>query len=117
MLRIFIAILALAAPAAFAADAAPAAKAPKLQFDQLKGVKSWKKGGDNIVYVQGSSGDWYKAVMLETCMTLDTSKGVNFMTELDPVTNVKESRVVVARHICTVDSLTKVDGPPATATK
>jgi hypothetical protein len=114
MLRLLIAVLALAAPAAFAADAAPAAS---IQFDQLKGVKSWKKGGDNIVFVQGSSGDWYKAVMLETCMTLDTSKGVNFMTELDPVTNAKVSRVVVARHICTVDSMTTVDGPPAVAVK
>ena len=107
LLRILIAIIALATPAAFAA-----APAPSIQFDQLKGVKSWKKGGDNIVFVQGSTGDWYKAVMLETCMTLDTSKGVNFMTELDPLTNIKVSRVVVARHICTVDSLTKVDGPP-----
>ena len=117
MLRILIALLALFAPAAYAADAAPAAKATAIQFDQLKGVKSWKKGGDNIVFVQGSSGDWYKAMLLETCMTLDTSKGVNFMTELDPLTNIKVSRVVVARHICTVDTLTKVDGPPATPVK
>jgi hypothetical protein len=119
MLRILIAVLALAAPAAFAADAAPSNGSPtaSIQFDQLKGVKSWKKGGDNIVYVQASTGDWYKAALLETCMTLDTTKGVNFITELDPVTNVKVSQVVVARHICTVDSMTKVDGPPATAPK
>ncbi len=108
MIRVLAAVLMLAAPAALAAEAA----APKMQFDQLKGVKSWRKGGDNIVYVQGSGGDWYKVVMLETCMTFDTKKGISFLTELDPITNVKQSRVVVDRHICTVDSLTRLDGPP-----
>ena len=106
MIRIFTIALMLAAPVALAAEV------PNVQFDQLKGVKTWRKGGDNIVYVQGSAGDWYKAVMLETCMTLDTKKGISFMTELDPLTNIKQSRVVVDRHICTVDSLTMLDGPP-----
>lgn len=116
MIRILTAVLLLAAPAALAAEAAkPAPVKSDVQFDQLKGVKTWRKGGENIVYVQGSTGDWYKAVMLETCMTLDTKKGISFMTELDPVTNVKQSRVVVDRHICTVDSLTKLDGPPPPA--
>lgn len=109
MFRILAAVLMFAAPVALAAEAAAPAK---IQFDQLKGVKSWRKGGDNIVYVQGSAGDWYKAVMLETCMALDTSKGISFMTELDPLTDVKQSRVKVGRNICTVDSLTKLDGPP-----
>ena len=117
MIRILATVLLFAAPAALAAEAAKAPVAVT-QFDQLKGVKSWKKGGDNIVFVQSSAtGDWYKAMLLETCMTFDATKGINFMTELDPVTNQKTSRVVVARHICTVDSLTKVDGPPPIATK
>ncbi len=117
MIRILAAVLIFAASAAFAAEAAKPApvKSEPVQFDQLKGVKTWRKGGDNIVYVQGSTGDWYKAVMLETCMTLDTKKGISFMTELDPVTNIKQSRVVVDRHICTVDSLSKLDGPPPAA--
>ena len=110
MIRILAAVLMFAAPAALAAEA-PA----NVQFDQLKGVKTWRKGGDNIVYVQGSAGDWHKAVMLETCMTLDTKKGISFVTELDPITNIKQSRVVVDRHICTVDSLTKIDGQPPAA--
>lgn len=115
MIRILAAALlplVLAVPAV-AADAKPATS--HFQFDQLKGVKTWRKGGDNIVYVQGSAGDWYKAVMLETCMTLDTQKGISFITEIDPATNARESRVVVDRHICTVDSLTKLDGQPPAA--
>ena len=112
MIRILAAVLMLAAPAVMAAEAA---KPAGVLFDQLKGVKAWRRGGDNIVYVQSSGGDWYKAVMLETCMTLDTKKGISFITELDPVTNNKQSRVVVDRHICTVDSLTKLDGQPPPA--
>ncbi len=115
MIRILAAVLILAASATPHVWAADAAKSDPVLFDQLKGVKTWRKGGDNIVYVQGSTGDWYKAVMLETCMTLDTKKGISFLTELDPVTNVKQSRVVVDRHICTVDSLTRIDGQPPAA--
>jgi hypothetical protein len=107
-------ILAFAGPA-FAA-AAPQAT-PALQFDQIGTVKSWRAGGDNIVYVQDAKGQWYKAVLYETCMSLDTSKGVQFQTEVDPATNAKTSKVQVARHICTVQSLTKSDPPPAAAAK
>ena len=70
MIRILAAVLILAASATPHVWAADAAKPDPVLFDQLKGVKTWRKGGDNIVYVQGSTGDWYKAVMLETCMTL-----------------------------------------------
>jgi hypothetical protein len=102
--------LSLMAPATVALAAAPAQ--PALQFDQLGPVKAWRAGGENIVFVQDSKGQWYKATLFETCMSLDTSKGVKFQTEIDPATNAKESKVVVDRHICTVQTLAKSDPPP-----
>ena len=103
-------VLCLAAPGAALAAAAPAQ--PALQFDQIGPVKAWRAGGENIVFIQDGKGQWYKATLYETCMSLDTSKGVRFQTETDPATNAKESKVVVDRHICTVQSLTKSDPPP-----
>ncbi len=95
----------------YAAEATPAA-APSLQFSDLGGVKNWKAGGDAVIFVKNKADEWYKAEMAETCMTLDTKKGVNFQTALDPVTNEKTSAIVVDHHICRITSLTKVNGPP-----
>ena len=103
------------APAAVAAQATPTAagQGSAMQFDQMGAVKSWRAGGDNIVFVQDQTGQWYKAVLNETCMSLNTRNGVSFVTEVDPATNQKVSKVMVDRHICTVSSLTKSDAPPA----
>jgi hypothetical protein len=85
-----------------------------LQFSDLGGVKSWKSGGDAVVFVRSKDDQWYKADLAETCMKLDTKKGINFLTETEPETYSKVSKVVVDRHICTVTSLTKVDAPTTT---
>ena len=90
---------------------ASTAPAPALQFADLGGVQTWRAGGDTTVFVKNPAGQWYKVEMLETCMKLDTKKGVRFVTDLDPQTNQKSSAVVVDRHICRVTSLTKVDSP------
>jgi opacity protein-like surface antigen len=96
----------LATTTAMAADAA----AP-VQFDSIGGVKSWKAGGDAVVFIKNRADQWYKAELDEACMKYDTSKGVKFLTELDPVTNIKVSKVLVERRICKVVSLAKVDSP------
>ncbi len=93
--------------------AADAAAPPVINFADLKGVRSWQTGGEAIVFVKSTADQWYKAELAETCMALDTKKGINFITEIDPDTNEKVSKVVVDRHICRVISLTKVAAPPA----
>ena len=96
---------------ATAAEVKPGAKAPMMlgfNFNNIGGVRSWRAGGDTVVFIKNKSDQWYKAEMDDACMKLDTKKGVNFITETDPTTNVKTSAVVVDRHICRVTSLTKV---------
>jgi hypothetical protein len=92
---------------------APAAPQPALQFSDLDGVKSWRAGGDTVVFVKSRSDQWYKAEMQETCMKLNTKKGIKFVTETDPATLERFSAVVVDRHICRVTSLSKSDSPDA----
>jgi hypothetical protein len=98
-------LVALALPlTAYAAD-------EPILFNEIGGVKSWRSGGDALVFVLSKSDQWYRAELGETCMSQDTSKGVRFLTENDPATMTKSNRVVVNRSICTVISLTKVDAP------
>lgn len=78
-------------------------------FKDLGGVKSWKAGGDTVVFIKSSSDQWYRADMAETCMKLDTKKGINFIVNTDPETNEKINAVVVDRHICRVTSLKRVE--------
>ncbi|MBY0508994.1 MAG: hypothetical protein K2P94_02470 [Rhodospirillaceae bacterium] len=103
-------VIMAAALAGLSASAIAAEPAP-LQFTDLGGVRSWKSGGDTTVFVKSKSDQWYRADMRETCMKYDTSKGINFITELDPETNHKVSKVIVERRICVVTSLKKVDSP------
>ena len=94
-----------------------AADQPVINFADLKGVRSWQADGEAVVFVKSTSDQWYRAELAETCMSLDTKKGINFITEMDPDTNQKVSKVVVDRHICRVISLTKVAAPPAAKPK
>lgn len=109
--RVIVIVAAVASGPAWAASQ-PAAP---IQFSDLGSVRSWRVGGDTVIFVKDKSEQWYKAEMLETCMKLDTTKGVKFITELDPETNKKFSAVVVDRHICHITSLTKVAAPPEAA--
>ena len=85
---------------------------PALQFKDLGGVRSWKAGGDTIVFVKNRADKWFKAVMTDACMALDTKKGIKFITERDPETEERVSAVVVDRHICRVTSLMEIESPP-----
>lgn len=96
-----------------AAEATPAAPQEVLHFNQLGGVAGWQAGGDTVVFVKNRAAQWFEAKMVEACMALDTKKGIKFITDTDPETRVRISKVVVNRHICRVTSLTKVDAPPA----
>ncbi len=78
-------------------------------FKDLGGVKSWRAGGDTVIFIHSHSDQWYRADMAETCMKLDTSKGVNFIVNTDPETREKINAVVVDRHICRVTSLKRVE--------
>ncbi len=92
---------------------AQAAEVPlaQIHFNELDGVSSWRSGGEATVFVKDRMGQWYKAELAETCMSLDTKKGISFLTETDPDTKVKTSKVTVDHHICIVTSMSKVPSP------
>ena len=93
--------------------AAPEPPAVQFHFNEMGSVTSWRAGGDVVVFVKDKAEQWYKAELAETCMTLDTKKGISFLTETDMITKIKTSKVVVDRHICIVTAMTKVASPDA----
>jgi len=104
----FATVLSVAAQAA-----APETSTEQYHFNEMGGVTSWRAGGDAVVFVKDKADQWYKAELAETCMTLDTKKGLSFLTETDMITKVKTSKVVVDHHICIVTTMTKVASPDA----
>jgi len=62
-------------------------------------VKSWRAGGEATVFVKDKADQWYKAELAEMCMTLNTKKGISFLTGIDLVTK-KTSKVSVNDHMC-----------------
>jgi len=113
----------LAAGAVLAASlvSAPAhaAERPKTNmleftFSDLRGVTSWKKGSDTVVFIKNRANTWYKVEMREPCMAYDTKQGINFIVETDPENNSRTNAVVVERRICKVTSIIKVPSPDMT---
>lgn len=86
----------------------------RLQFRDIGTITDWRGDGPATVYVKDKADQWYKAEMLEACMSENTKDGVQFLTARDFDTNQLVSRVVVDHHICMVTSITKVATPPAT---
>ncbi len=113
---ILVAASCLTAAPVLAADAAPPSHYPSfpdIQLDSIGGVKSWKTGADDLIFIQSKTDQWYRAELSAACMKYDTSKGVNFVTELDPSNQVKISKVVVERRICRIVTMTRVNSPDA----
>ncbi len=86
-------------------------------FKDLGGVKSWRAGGDTVIFIKSHGDQWYRADMAETCMKLDTSKGINFIVNTDPKTQEKINAIVVDRHICRVTSLKRAEASEVPAEK
>ncbi len=115
-----VAALCLAAPVAVLAASPAKGGLPAMlsfTFKDLGGVKSWKAGGDTVVFIKNRDDQWYRADMVEGCMALDTKKGINFIVETDPETNARRNAVVVDRHICTVTSIKRVEASEVPAAK
>jgi hypothetical protein len=108
-------VQALTATAVVLASSAHGADAPRLQLRDVGAIEEWRGDGPTIVYVKNKTDQWYKVELYESCMSEDTSKGVQFLTTRDFDTDKMVSRVVVNRHICRVVWIETVKTPPKTA--
>lgn len=84
------------------------------------GISHWHVQNDHTLYIQGQDHQWYKAVLMSSCLGLPAAERVGFESNLDGTFD-KQSAIRVGQQSCPLASLTKTpsvqDGrkPPAAA--
>lgn len=107
--------LGITAAPAFAHSAAPPAAAQQeasVPFANVGGIRDWRSEGQRAIYVQDRSHQWYKATLMSPSIDLPFSEAIGFDT--GPIDTFDHfSNVIVHGQRYPVESLVKVDGPPA----
>lgn len=106
--------LGLAAAPAFAhaSQPAPAAHEVSIPFINMGGIRDWRSDGDRIIYLQDNGRHWYKATLMSPAIDLPFTEAIGFDT--GPVDTFDHfSSVVIRGQLYAVQSLVRVDGPPA----
>ena len=111
--------MALAGSAALSAAPADPAKKPadvSIPFVSHGGVKDWRAVDDHTLYIESTGGQWFKATTMGICIGLDFADKIGFDGG-GTDTFDKFSRLIVRGQPCPIESLAKVDGPPANKPK
>ena len=108
----------LAASAISPALADPPKKAPdvSIPFVSHGGVKDWRAVDDHTLYIEATGGQWFKATTMGACIGLDFADKIGFDGG-GTDTFDKFSRLIVRGQPCPIQTLEKVDGPPASKPK
>lgn len=114
--------LALAAAASFAAIAAaapprPAAPPPpageevSIPFVHFRGIQDFEADGENGVYLQDRSRNWYYAKLIGPCRELPWAIGMGVDTRGSPSFD-RFSTLIVDHERCPLQSLVRSGPPP-----
>jgi opacity protein-like surface antigen len=117
MKSIALAFGAMTLAGAAAVFAAPA-DAPKktadvsIPFVSHGGVRDWRAFDDHTLYIESQGSQWFKATTMGTCIGLDFADKIGFDGGGNDTFD-KFSRLIVRGQPCPIETLVKVDGPPA----
>ena len=104
----------LAAPPS---PAAPKQSAdPSIPFASSGGIRDWRAIDDHTLYIQARGGQWFKATTMGDCIGLNFADKIGFDAG-GTDTFDKFSRLIVRGQPCPIQTLVKVDGPPASKPK
>ena len=109
-----LAALSLGANPALAQNPQPAVEARQasISFVNRGGIRDWEADGRDTLYIQDRSRQWYKATLMSPSFELPFAWAIGFDTgPIDRLDNF--STVIVDGQRYPIDSLVKVDGPPA----
>ena len=116
-----IALAAAAMLAAFTttpilADTPKKANDVSIPFVSNGGVKDWRAIDDHTLYIETQGGQWFKATTMGMCLGLNFENRIGFDGG-GTDTFDKFSRLIVRGQPCPIQTLEKVDGPPASKPK
>lgn len=83
----------------------------RIPFPEYGGIESWRAVDDDTLYIEGRSGQWYRAELLGPCIGLRDDVAIGF--EITPAGGFDRfSSIFVDGRRCPLRSLTKIDAPP-----
>lgn len=88
------------------------ASTASIPFANLGGIRDWRATSDDTLYIQGRSGQWYRASLLGDCQGLRFEQSIGFVIEPSGSFD-KFSSILVNGHECPLTSMTKSAGPPS----
>jgi hypothetical protein len=88
----------------------------RIPFANLGGIRDWSADGDRAIYIQASSGNWYRAELLGRCLDLPFANRVGFVAEPASGAFTRFSSILVRGRECAVRSLTP-SAPPSSKAK
>jgi len=87
-----------------------------IPFVSHGGVKDWRAVDDHTLYIESQGSQWFKATTMGMCIGLDFADKIGFDGG-GTDTFDKFSRLIVRGQPCPIETLVKVDGPPASKPK
>jgi hypothetical protein len=109
-----LAAIALVAPAAFAETAPAQTEAQqdvRIAFANNGGIRDWRSGEDDVLYVQDRQRTWYRATLMGRAFELTYANEIGFDTGPTDTFD-RFSTVVVRGQRYAVQSLVKIEGKP-----
>ena len=107
----------VAAPAAYAqSQGVDAPQEASIPFVNHGGIRDWRSGDRDTLYIQGRNRQWYEATLMAPAHELPFAWAIGFDT--GPMDRLDRfSSIIVRGQRYPIVSLVKVDGPPARASK
>lgn len=109
-----LAALALAAPAAYAETSTPQPEAKqdaRIPFVNHGGIRDWRSNDRDVVYIQASNRDWYKATLMSPAYDLPYVTAIGFDTGPNDTLD-KFSSIVIRGQRYPITSLERIPGEP-----
>ena len=106
---------ALFIAAALAAAAGPAPPQPeeaRIPFLSFRSIRTFHPVGDDVIYLQDTRRDWYRATLAGPCFNLNTAIRIAVDTRYSGDTLDNSSSFLVDGQRCPIHSLVRSDPPP-----
>ena len=84
----------------------------RIPFVQYGGIRDWRTGHDDELFVQGRDRRWYHVALMGPCNGLEFANGVRFMPSDSAGTFDRFSWIQTSDQRCKVQSVTAIRGEP-----
>lgn len=106
------ALLIAAALAAAAGPASQPAREARIPFLSFRSIRTFHPVGDDVIYLQDTRRNWYRAELAGPCFNLNTAIRIAVDTRYSGDTLDNTSSFLVDGQRCPIHSLVRSEPPP-----